>query len=456
MSLVNDMLRDLEQRNQKGDAVSGGAEPLRAAQVVDVEQPKSRISIRIALWIVGIASLAATLWLLFDDQQNKAVTSSQNTLHSPTEVLSTSTEKALSESEPNNQANTGQKSVSIASVKWAGTSAGGDLVVRLDGEADIQLLGQDSRSVHIAFENVMLETSLPEIDSPLIESIDMFRDRTRTELMLTAANESRFAFRVQHSPVTMILGIIPLEQALPVTEEETVEVVTHRKPIEKKAVEVTSTVSVVGNKKQNGDSRPVKPVTKSKQIVSDQQAVAQARSLVSKIELQKAIKVLEKRIAQAPEKSVQTRGYLVTLQLSSGLREPASKLLLESLRIHPHDLTLRKLQARVLLSERKVVETLQLLESSKPVVEKDPEYYELLATAYQQGEQYPQAAKIYYQLLQYQNGTPRWWVGMGYSLELDKRYGEALRAYQSATQIPGITASLKTYAEQRVQALTGR
>ncbi|MGB0205827.1 MAG: tetratricopeptide repeat protein [Neptuniibacter sp.] len=455
MSLVNDMLRDLEQRNQKGDSVSGGAEPLRAAQVVDVEQPNSRISIRIALWIVGIASLAVTFWLLFDDQQNKAATHSQNTLHSPTEVLSTSSAK-VPEPEVKKQADKDQKLVSIASVKWAGTSAGGDLVVRLDGEADIQLLGQDSRSVHIAFENVMLETSLPEIDSPLIESIDMFRDRTRTELMLTATNESRFAFRVQHSPVTMILGIIPLEKVLPIAEEETVETVTHRKPIEKKAVAVASTVSVAETKKQDGDSRTVKPVTKSKQVVSDQQAVAQARSLVSKIELQKAIKVLEKRIAQAPDKSAQTRGYLVTVQLSSGLREAAERLLLESLRIHPHDLTLRKLQARVLLSERKVVETLQLLESSKPAVEKDPEYYELLATAYQQGEQYPQAAKIYYQLLQYQNGTPRWWVGMGYSLELDKRYAEALRAYQSATQIPGITASLKTYAEQRVQALTGR
>jgi tetratricopeptide (TPR) repeat protein len=89
-------------------------------------------------------------------------------------------------------------------------------------------------------------------------------------------------------------------------------------------------------------------------------------------------------------------------------------------------------------------------------VGKDPEYHELLATAHQQQGQYEAAAKIYYSLLQHQNNTPRWWVGMAYSLELDKRYGEALRAYRSAVQIPGITASLKTYAEQRVKALSGR
>lgn len=456
MSLVNDMLRDLEQRNKKGASVSGGAETLRAAQVVDVEQPKNRISLRIILWMVGAVSLAATLWLLFDNQHNKDVTHSQNTLHSQTQASSTSSVKGLSEPEVKNQEIAEKKSVSIVSIEWAGTQEGGDLVVRLDGEADIQLLGQDSRSVHVAFENVLLETSLPEIASPLIERVDMFRDRTRTELMLTTAAESQFAFRVQHSPVTMILGVIPLEKAEPVTGEVIEEVVTYSKPIEKKPAAITSSVSVVENNRSNADIRPAQPVKKSKQIVSDQQSVAQARSLVSKTEIQNAIKVLEKRIALAPEKSVQARGYLVTLQLSSGLREPASILLQESLLIHPQDFTLRKLQSRVLLSDRKVTETLQLLENSKPAVERDPEYYELLATAYQQGGQYEQAAKMYYQLLQYQNGTPRWWVGMAYSLELDKRYGEALRAYQSATQIPGISASLKTYAEQRVQALAGR
>ena len=457
MSLVNDMLRDLEQRNKK-DSVSGPAEPLKAAQTAEFQrQPNSGNGVKFTLGLVALVGLGLLLWLLMSGQfaqllpveknhQNGVSAPDQAEVIPPAEInapTSTFTEVE-------------KQSAAIRSILWSGTEMGGDLVVRLDGEADIQLLGQDTTSVSIAFEDVQLKTDLPNISGPLIDRIDVFRDNSRTELMLTTKVDSQFAFRVQHTPTTMILGVLPQESTTqpsaefeskpePVVEQKQQQ----PKPLVKTQVTETTTSLPVTIK-------PAEPIKKTQRAVSDQEANLQARKLIQKGQLNRALEILQKRIKAEPEKSPAARGYLATLQLSAGMGREAKLLLQESVQIHPDDLTLRKLQSRLLLTEGNSAQSLVLLQKSLPEVGKDPEYHELLATAHQQQGQYEAAAKIYYSLLQHQNSTPRWWVGMAYSLELDKRYDEALRAYRSAVQIPGITASLKTYAEQRVKALSGR
>ncbi len=53
MSLVNDMLRDLEQRNKK-DTVSGPVEPIKAAQTAEFQrQPNSGNGGKFSLVIVA-------------------------------------------------------------------------------------------------------------------------------------------------------------------------------------------------------------------------------------------------------------------------------------------------------------------------------------------------------------------------------------------------------------------
>jgi Flp pilus assembly protein TadD len=79
-----------------------------------------------------------------------------------------------------------------------------------------------------------------------------------------------------------------------------------------------------------------------------------------------------------------------------------------------------------------------------------------MATALQKQGNPEKAAQVYYQLLQFENDVPRWWIGMGYALEQVKRYSDARSAYQRGMQIPAIDSGLKNYARQRVQALAGR
>jgi Flp pilus assembly protein TadD len=446
MSLVNDMLRDLEQRNKKSQELPGSGAPLKAAQTVASTQTRPSPVIRYLLWATGLVAIILTAWLLWTDQQTNpppAVVkmNPQTDVKEPEHVLINLPEKAA-----------------IASIKWAGTEQGGDLVVRLQGDADIQLLEQDAFTATVAFDGVTLAQEIPPIKSPLVERVDLFRDADRIELTLTATAPSRFAFRIQHDPTTMILGVLPeplgtARADVPEVPQQMGPVV--EKPVSEKPVEAKPVVKTQPNFTPVAP-RPTAPVKKVQRALTDTQAVVEAGKYVAKGKLQEALTLLQKRISAQPEQSAATRGYMATILLSMGERNQAQNQLQQGLQTHPTDLTLRKLQARLWLSEGKIEQTASLLTAAVPAVADDPEYHELLATLYQQQGLYEQAAGVYLSLLEYQNTTARWWVGMAYSLELAKRYPEARRAYQSALQLPGIAANLKTYAQQRVAALSGR
>lgn len=459
MSLVNDMLRDLEQRNKKPGGLSDGTLSVKAAQVVENPKKSSDNNIRYLLWVVGFVAIAATLWLLWQDKVKTSNARVEKLSETPSKEITAYSEKLV---KPTSIPQPDVKGLDVAkgpakieSVRWSGTEQGGDLVVRLDSEADIQLLRQDQKTITIAFEGAVLEESIPKIKSSIIKGIDIFRNGSRTELTLNAEYESQFAFRVQHDPETMILGVLP--QTL-MKEEEVVpiESVAIQEPITKPVTHVNPEVVTAPKRIQATIKRDSQPVKKVQRVLSDNQTVNQAQKLIGQGDVQKAVTLLEKRINTKPEDAALTRGYLSTVFISIGDQAKAQKTINEGLLFHPENSGLLKLQSRVLLSNGEAEQAALLLQKLKPAVADDPEFYELLATIHQQLGNYDQSAQVYYSLLQYQHNTPRWWVGMGYSLELAKRYEEALRAYQSALQIPGIVASLKTYAEQRSKSLAGR
>lgn len=488
MSLVNDMLRDLEQRNEKPAQVPGNTPQVKAAQYVEDSETPAVSSSRIVLWLIGLIAIGATLWLLWQDYSKKqaveplAIKTSaiqseeqpvkkqivepavqQHVKASAPEVVAVKTAK---ENIPSSPEVTSEKAY-IDKVRWAGTDVGGDLVVTLSDAADIQLLSQDERMITVSFDKVTMETSLPKISSPLIQRLDVNRNDERILLTLTASQPSRFAFRVQQSPTTLILGVRP-DQRFISRGDKTQSVETaagrHQKvtPLDSEANQdqVTSVNSPSSNLETESEklkNKPEpKPVTKAKRELSDKQVTVRARQLLNKADLAGAEQILRNRIAKHSHNSVEARGLLATLILSTGNYSEAKGVITDGLAIHPQNTGLRKLQSRLLISEGKADQAVSILQSNTPAVVKDPEYYELLASAYQQTRDYERSAKTYYQLLQHSREVPRWWVGMGYALEQSQHYTEARDAYLSALKVVGIDPSLKSYAEQRAKALLSR
>ncbi len=488
MSLVNDMLRDLEQRNEKPAQVPGNTPQVKAAQYVEEPETSAVSHTRIVLWLIGLVAIGATLWLLWQDYSKKQaaqplviksgdIKPEENLLK---EEVASATSQNIKEPVPEVVAVKGAnenstiavetipEKVSIDKVRWSGTDAGGDLVVTLSDAADIQLVSQDERVITVSFEEVAMTAPLPMISSSLIHRLDVNRDDERILLTLTATQPSRFAFRVQQSPTTLILGVLPdqrfiARQELVKSVETVVEVPKQVAPVASAESDLESVVPVkassfeVDPKSEKPVEKPEpKPVTKAKRELSDKQVAARARKLLNQADLEAAEQLLRNRITLHPQHSVEARGLLATLMLSTGNLSQAKELISNSLDLYPRDTGLRKLQSRLLISEGESSQAVSILQRNTPTIAKDPEYYELLASAYQQAGEYERSAKTYYQLLQHSRDIPRWWIGMGYALEQNRHYAEARDAYLSALKVVGIEASLKSYAEQRAKALLGR
>jgi len=484
VSLVNDMLRDLEQRNERPATVPGNQKTVKAAQFVEVDPPS--VWPRYALWGIGLIAVLTTAWLFW--QQYSESSASTATIGSLKQQPATTEPKLKQVQQPELQAeplveatpmvpvveesiseDTASPSAllptkkpaqpSIELIQWAGTDQGGDLVVRLKGSADVQVLSQSDKVIVIAFDGVVLQTALPVINNPLIKRVDVNVADQRAVLTVTTRLLSQFAFRVQQEPTTLILGVLP-------KEPRPTAVVAAPKPSKVELAEVvTESSSQTGGSKAikattelpaEAEPRQVQPVTKSVSKLSEKQQVERAKRLINKGRMAEAETLLQSTIKQQPQDSVAARRLLATLYLSSANSAKADALLKQSLALSPKDVPLRKLQARSWIAAGQQAKAIELLQSAKPAIAKDSEFYELLAGAYQQNANYPEAAQHYYQLLQSNNSVPRWWIGLGYSLEQSQRYADARNAYSSAIQIPSIDSSLKHYAKQRIQALSGR
>ncbi|WP_148861641.1 tetratricopeptide repeat protein [Marinobacter fonticola] len=113
---------------------------------------------------------------------------------------------------------------------------------------------------------------------------------------------------------------------------------------------------------------------------------------------------------------------------------------------------LRLLRARVQHALGQVDAAVATLQSHVPAVEADPNYAVTLATLQQQNGQYGPAAARWAELIAYDDSRSAWWVGLAIALESEKRLESAARAYAQALQLPDLSAALRDFVLQRLRA----
>jgi len=148
------------------------------------------------------------------------------------------------------------------------------------------------------------------------------------------------------------------------------------------------------------------------------------------------------------------RVRLVTLLQELQRLDEATDLLLQGLALHPESAELRKGYARRLMVEGQLIDAVDLLQSGpRPELASDLEYYALLAALQQETGEHSAAAQNYQRLLDYQPQQALWWLGLAISMEQTGNRPEAKRAYQQALEKPGLRADLQVYANGRFQEL---
>lgn len=184
----------------------------------------------------------------------------------------------------------------------------------------------------------------------------------------------------------------------------------------------------------------------------DEQMVDAAEALVDKGDRQDAKTQLMGFIDKY-DTDVKSRALLVSLLMQDGHMVSANALLTDDKVAESSHL--RRLKAHWLTQNGQTDEAVALLNSARPAIEADPEYHVLLAALYQQQGFSSEAVAAYAELISYNPDVADWWAGMAIALDSSQQYPSAKRAYQKALQMDGLRFELADFARQRLATLGG-
>jgi len=148
------------------------------------------------------------------------------------------------------------------------------------------------------------------------------------------------------------------------------------------------------------------------------------------------------------------RELLVKIFENSGKNGEAMFLLAEGLEIAPDYLAFKKSYARLLVDQGDYDAAIKiLLKGGLPAVEDDPEAHVILASLYQRLGEFFLAAQTYRNLLVAWPQTGAFWVGLGGALEGQNLPKAAVECYQKALQTENLRKDLLAYANKRLSVL---
>ncbi|MCW8887353.1 MAG: hypothetical protein OQK12_19180 [Motiliproteus sp.] len=461
MSLVNDMLRDLDNRRQTPNTNTTSQVITPAA----AEQPESGSKVGFAALVTVLAlAIAGFLgwpylkpYLGMDSKPTtKVLMPPEVAIPPPAKSKATETAAIEAEELMQNQAQASEVPVQVMAdvsevtiESWQRTGDGYRLMLSSEKALEYVVDTQSNRQLELQFNNLRLVGEMPALPDSLITAAHVM-SLGQNRLLLNLATESPARFQVYPSQ-TRVGFLLNIE----LQPEIEAAVVAADKPVTATPVS-EETVQVTKVAPQPAPPRPVKPLVKTSKPLTvvqlDRQQVQRASQLIGKQRLKEAESLLERYLIAQP-RAIESRRLLASLRIGQGYLKGASQLIETGLNQQPNDSGLTKLKARILLINAKPDEAVALLQQSPPALTDDAEYHQLHAAALQSLGDHDPASKIYYQLLQQDSTQASWWVGLAVSLEALQQTDKAREAYRNVLKIPAATGTLKDFARQRMANL---
>ena len=146
------------------------------------------------------------------------------------------------------------------------------------------------------------------------------------------------------------------------------------------------------------------------------------------------------------------RERLAGLFYGEGRLPEAQQVLADGIRLAPAQANFRLMLARVALAGGNKAQALQTLSELEPMVSRNLDYYATRAALAQELEQPAVAARSYQQLVVVQPSEARWWLGLAIAMDKQGRSLAALDAYRKALTLPLSPAS-RQFVQQRIGQL---
>lgn len=167
---------------------------------------------------------------------------------------------------------------------------------------------------------------------------------------------------------------------------------------------------------------------------------------------QDAIEALDKLLVYYPDYN-DVRVSLAAIILESGNSVKARKIIDDGLSLSPDYLPLIELKARVLTSEGKIGDALMVLQSEQPLITEAPGYHAFIAALYNRENQHKLAADIYQKLVQINPHEGSWWFGLGVSMDKLGHLQDAIYAYSKAATEGRLNAQAMAFLQTRLRVL---
>lgn len=445
MSLINDMLRDLERRQRPAaaDALGGllpaGGEGGRSRRfIVAVLAPVLVATAVLAGWRLG--------WLPTDPQA------------APAPVATTA--PATAQPRPPAQPPLGNE---LSAIEVRSVEGRLELILAAKRAARHRLSSEGGR-VSLLLQELELAAGLPDLASevPSLQAADLRREGEGVRLELEFARPVRVqsSWAEEAGGARLRLTVILPEPAAPVQPAAV-------QPAPMAAVPVKPVPAPVKHQAEAPEpapapavaAAPVKPAPAAVKRAPEPDPArraarneAEARRRLEAGRPAAAVEAYRAALALEPERESAQRGLLAAL-LATG-REAEAETLLRG--IEPARPWRAEALARLLMQREQAAEAAAALEAALPQAADEAGYLALLAAVYQRLGRHQDAAELYLGLVRLAPDRGVWWMGLALALEGQGEPARARDAYRRALRAGGLDAEVESYVRGRLQALGER
>ncbi|MBC3875267.1 tetratricopeptide repeat protein [Undibacterium flavidum] len=196
-------------------------------------------------------------------------------------------------------------------------------------------------------------------------------------------------------------------------------------------------------------------VTMIKEVSTQQRAEGEYRQATvyqQQGRVNEALSVLESALKADPLHAP-ARQLLISLLLENKRYEEAIRELRQGLVVEPTQLNFSMILARLLVERAKLPDAIDVLQKNINLAQDRPDYLAFLAALQQKSGHHKDAISLYRQALRNHSQNGAWWMGLGISLQAEANSQEAIEAYKQAKQQPGLSAELHAFIDQKISQL---
>jgi MSHA biogenesis protein MshN len=437
MSLVNDMLRDLDQRRKSTDSSSASAN-LMPASDMPVEK-KNRILLIAAAGLLVVVAGLAYLW------------SQQTGVGEPRRL---NIEAPVASTTPTEQ----------DSVEAQTESAESGLQQNAQQVAQRQDQGSEPGARQGAAGQVQRDRIVQTTTESASEEEDDEAATVRPESVATAANDTPVSSSAAATTeASAVAGerpdVVNLQQSLASASSATPAADSRQRPAQNEPAS-RSTNTLAANSTTSAprsvvNQPPPASVKNEAQISADQQdtmAVQAALRMIADSNTSGAYAHLEQHILQN-RYAHQARETYAKLLMNEGELLAAYNLVESGLGLAPNHAGYKKVKARILIADGQLGNAVELLSKRAPSVTTDLEYHEILATAQLASRDYQGALITYTSLVQQDQSQGKWWYGYAAAQDSLGNLRAAQQAYNRAVQQSSLSPNLRRRSQERLAAL---